>query len=434
MKNFAGLILLATVFLTLLSGCKRVATPNGIQDQARTHYDSLNLDTPEASVRAFLEAFYRADFVTVYMILAPETQYELFRQAEQLKLDTSLFASHSQTDINTLQQEFIAEFSLADLEHNWHIIYHFDSLLLTAAETGMLPILQQEPESVFESRRRIRADGANLVAVRAEFGSDDGPLDFWLIESPEGKWRVLQAVWSGGDSRVFPLAFPPTPLPCSSQEQVINYRNRTPYDRLDLSTPVAAVATFAEAFQHRDYPAVYWILHPDAQREWLLSVALNRYSEVVEANAPDLLQEMAWVQRLHQLEREETINHSESIFAYWIGLRSGFYYRHTPVLPLIMEQLGDPSYLFDQVMLASEGQHLVDMSGSLETLEVQEIVDEDGNSTTRVIANSRDSDENLTIILKQALSGNWRVVQVSNTIEVGGSLPWSVPADSGGEQ
>lgn len=68
---------------------------------------------------------------------------------------------------------------------------------------------------------------------------------------------------------------------------------RTPFDRLGLDSPAAAVARFVDAYRQRDYVTVYWILSPAAQTAWSKDFfAFNMQplmAELPEGRASELL-------------------------------------------------------------------------------------------------------------------------------------------------
>jgi hypothetical protein len=185
---------------------------------------------------------------------------------------------------------------------------------------------------------------------------------------------------------------------------------RTQYESFDLSTPEAAVTTFVDLFQNRDYAGLFVVLAPEAQSDWYAAINRFRYEFIIEASASEgLIDAMGEVIGFDHTETEQ----------------------HPNNIP----------YLFDSVMLYAEEQDAfpIDLRGEVEILRTEESIvpapssaeDSDDDETPLpaidVIVSTEDQGE-LRFRMVQVPSGRWRVYQV---IVPGGDeqrLPWAIKA------
>jgi hypothetical protein len=172
---------------------------------------------------------------------------------------------------------------------------------------------------------------------------------------------------------------------------------RTYYESLELGSPVAAAATFTDAFARDDFMTVWLVLDAQAQFAFQQYVNLIEYdglirSDAIEGDLAALLQE-AWA----------VDNPDRSIDAW---------------------------YLFDQVMLIADRHDAfsIDLSG-----EAVFGVAEPGNGYSDVPAEVEGIDGEVVFRVTGSEGDRWRVHQV---IVPGGDeerIPWSVPGIPSGE-
>jgi hypothetical protein len=75
MKEHIGLIAIILAVLLATPACQSDGRlKSGEENDARTYYESLNLETSEDAVQTFAKAFQREDFMTVYLALDAEAQ------------------------------------------------------------------------------------------------------------------------------------------------------------------------------------------------------------------------------------------------------------------------------------------------------------------------------------------------------------------------
>jgi hypothetical protein len=411
-------------FCCLMSGCQ---TPRKIEDNDitsfRTYYDSLDLETPEAAIETFVNAFQRHDFATVYMILAPASQQTLTLNREFLKRDGV---------VATPPKEFSEAWSnkLFNLEHIYDTLLGYDLLLAVAAEHGALQIHLPGTVTIINSTNSATPLGQSSVDVATGVEGIDGEVVFRMVQSPGDRWRVLQVIWPGGDPAQFPWATKSEYIgeEAHNLSQIRADDERTYYDSLDLSSPEVTVRTFTEAFRQKDFPTVFWILYPATQLKWSVEFGMYRFENIlsVDNESP---QQVLWntemVQNLRGLEDTGVISRGESLLTF--SEMTGGPTQGRLYTPLVMEHIGDTSYLFDQIMLAADKQYLIDLHRPVTILETIHLESSEGETVALVSALLEGTEGMIIFRLKQAPSGRWRVLQV---VVSGGDeemYPWAVP-------
>jgi hypothetical protein len=185
---------------------------------------------------------------------------------------------------------------------------------------------------------------------------------------------------------------------------------RTQYESFDLSTPEAAVTTFIDLFQSRDYAGAFLIFAPESQGAWQSAINLIA------------------VERIIQVESREQVMDA-------LGEIIGFDHTETE------QGVTNSPYLFDTIMLYAEQTNafLIDLRG-----EVEIVGTEDSTVLPRRNAEDTSDDESplpavdvivatdqgeIRFRMVQVPSGRWRVYQV---IVPGGDeemLPWAVKVE-----
>jgi hypothetical protein len=426
-KHFVLFLLLSCWWV---SGCEvqgETDHNNDNQSPVRTYYDSLDLETPETAVETFVAAFQQHDFVTVYMILSPAAQQTLTWNKKLLKRDGIV------TDPPEKFQEALYEKQF-NLEHIYDTLLGYDLLLAVAAEHGALQIYLPGAVTIINSTNSVTPLGQSGVDVATQVEGINGEVVFRMVQSPGDKWRVLQVIWPGGDPTQFPWAVKSEHIgeEAHNLPQIRADNERTYYDSLDLSSPEATVRTFTEAFSQKDFPTVFWILYPNTQINWSVNFAMYRFESIVRLHNRSP-QELMWVsemgQNLQALEDSGVISRNEAnlIALEMTGRISDV--RSDPYTPLVMEHIGDTSYLFDQIMLAADEQYLIELHRPITILETTYLdSSEDEGETIALVSTLLEGiDGEVVFRLKQAPSGRWRVLQV---VAPGGDeemYPWAVP-------
>jgi limonene-1,2-epoxide hydrolase len=413
----------------LLAGCQIVEYDGSEPPSHRTYYDSMNLSTPEAAIETFVQAFQRRDFVTVYLILAPAAQQVLVVNREirdVLGRDSAI----AMTSPEGPSEEFLRAWTrqLQTREHIYDTLHNYDLMLATAAGYSALQIDLPGEVVTVSTSNSLTTSGQPALDVTTRVDGIDGVVVFRMVQSPSEKWRVFQVIWPSGDESEVPWAVPPEYVEKKSegvQQLTTNHQPRTYYDSLALSTPEAAVRTFTQAFQERDFPTVFWVLHPNAQQQWWRHFGLKRFENLVRTSNPSqILWSTEFGRNLHALVESGTINKDES-FLTFLEMSGSLGYKGSPHTPLVMEHIGDTSYLFDQVMLAANEQYLIDLRGQVTIGETRLRKTVDGEMIATVIATLAGVEGEVSFRLKQSPTGRWRVLQV---IVPGGDeekYPWA---------
>ncbi len=167
---------------------------------------------------------------------------------------------------------------------------------------------------------------------------------------------------------------------------------RTYYESLDLSSPTAAVETFAEAFAGDDFMTVWLAFDRHAQFVLQHDMSLLQYGRII---GPDALDDFRnWMQNEFSIETMESV---------------------------------DQWWFFDQIMLVADENDgfLIDLSGDV-SIRREEIKDD----TAVVFAEVSGIAGELEFRLNESATGRWQINQV---FVPGGDedlIPWAVPSAS----
>ncbi|NDJ63122.1 MAG: hypothetical protein GYB67_18525 [Chloroflexi bacterium] len=215
--RFTLLILLAL----LIAGCGvLLREPGAIEPitsvgvgEGRTFYESLDLSTPETAAATFVAAFQRNDFMTVYLVLSYDAQFEFQRSVALFRYDDFIRLPETEDGERPAYFDEIPVFGTglgrAVNEHSpaeaWYV---FDGLMLVAAENDALPI-DLTGGVAFGSRRSAIAvprsgDDLPAVDVAARVEGIDGDVIFRMTQSMSGRWRVFQVIVPGGNEERIP--------------------------------------------------------------------------------------------------------------------------------------------------------------------------------------------------------------------------------------
>jgi hypothetical protein len=429
-------ILLLLLMLWLTIGCVSQKVPDGEKLEAhRNHYDTLNLHTPQAAVETFINAYQRFDFPTVHMILAPAAQQKLLDHRSMLIWDGVNSLASSKEYPEEFSQAFIKRVEIR--EHIFDGIGEFDALMMTAAERNGLKIHLPGKVTIISANNSRTLLDQEAVDVNVEVEGISQTVTFRMVQSPGGQWRVFQIIFPGGDETNYPwsVASTGTATRPDDRVQLGSHKARTYYESLDLTTPQTAVSTFVAAFQQEDFPTVFLILHREAQVAWMSHFLGRDYQNLVNMSEPaQILAATNFGQRLQMFVESGIISQNEASLALFHLSLSGPYQgfpepqmQSIPHIYLVMEHIGDFSYLFDEIMLAANEQYLVDLRGHVTIVETRLRKLTDGAMMATVTTALEGVEGEVVFRLKQSPMGRWRVLQV---IVPGGDeslYPWAAP-------
>ena len=390
---------------------------------ARTYYDSLELDTPELAVQTFIDAFHRADFVTTYMVFAPATQQELRSQGFELSLDNFIQEGLSIEDEELFIQTWTDRIGPDRAEHIQDTMHVFNTMMRSAAELGFMPFQFEKNFEILGTESVTTSDGQEATDLMIMFEGSENSIVFRLMQSPDERWRVFQVIWPGGDETEIPWALGPH---ITSEPMTIVHENTgTGYQEFDLSTPEKAVRVFCQMFREENFSELYWLLHPEAQQKWWFDFGLMRYQNLTRTDE-SLFYETDFGQRIEYLKESGLINNDDILFIS-NNIRNNNDFARSIYTPLVMEHIGDTSYLFDQIMLAARGHYLIDLSQPITIKEVREESLENNETIAIVLVGIEGEAGELTFRLRKTPSGQWRIWQVSAPGGDANMFPWSVP-------
>lgn len=195
MRRMLLVLLVAAVVVPACGGDAQSGSPlNG----ARTYYESLDLSSPEAFVRTFVDAFARDDFMTVWLTLDSQAQFRFHQLFNLLEFDQLLRSD--QVDDFQARLRDIADSQMNEMNDVWYV---FDQVMLTASRNDAF-LIDLSGETSLGAARTLAA----TAEVPAEVEGIEGEVLFRLTLSPSGRWRVHQVIVPGGDETSIPWSVP----------------------------------------------------------------------------------------------------------------------------------------------------------------------------------------------------------------------------------
>ena len=178
-RRFVGALALVLVVMSGAAAAQSTRTP----------FDRLALDSPEAAVARFVDAYRQHDYVTVYWILSP---------AAQKAWTDDFYAFNMEPLIAKLPAGRQSEILMAGIPpmDQWDqqdVSWLFDRVMVTAEAAGALPV--QMPKDGAAGSPQPRADGAVTIG----FGQGTAAVKFRLVRAPSGQWRVFSVSAGGGN-------------------------------------------------------------------------------------------------------------------------------------------------------------------------------------------------------------------------------------------
>ena len=180
----------AALFVVLLalmgSGCadsSDEAVPHG---GARTYFEALDLSTPSAAAEIFLDAFARDDFMTVWLVLLPDSQ-------KMIELSLDLLQYGVVVDHLAIPRAEYKEIYESFPPESIGAWYWFDALMLVADEYDAFTIDLSGPVQI--TGEMVDGDG---VELSAEAAGIEGTVTLHMAKSFKGRWRVRE-VTTGGE-------------------------------------------------------------------------------------------------------------------------------------------------------------------------------------------------------------------------------------------
>jgi len=185
MKEHMRLIAIILAVLLVGLGCQVGGwLESGEQDDARTYYESLNLETPEDAVQTFAEAFQRQDFMTVYLVLDVEAQrLQRLENSQTFSWRHLIGKTADEGWMNDLDYEAIFDTTMDP----WYL---FDQIMLYAANEDDLLINLRGELDILRSEESETRDGVQAMDVIAGVDGVSGEVVFRVVTDRDSRWRV----------------------------------------------------------------------------------------------------------------------------------------------------------------------------------------------------------------------------------------------------
>jgi len=185
MKEHMRLIAILLAVLLVGLGCQVGGwLESGEQDDARTYYESLNLETPEDAVQTFAKAFQRQDFMTVYLVLDVEAQrLQRLENSQTFSWRHLIGKTADEGWMNDLDYEAIFDTTMDP----WYL---FDQIMLYAANEDDLLINLRGELDILRSEESETRDGVQAMDVIAGVDGVSGEVVFRVVIDRDSRWRV----------------------------------------------------------------------------------------------------------------------------------------------------------------------------------------------------------------------------------------------------
>lgn len=185
MKEHMRLIAIILAVLLVGLGCQVGGwLESGEQDDARTYYESLNLETPEDAVQTFAKAFQRQDFMTVYLVLDVEAQrLQRLENSQTFSWRHLIGKTADEGWMNDLDYEAIFDTTMDP----WYL---FDQIMLYAANEDDLLINLRGELDILRSEESETRDGVQAMDVIAGVDGVSGEVVFRVVTDRDSRWRV----------------------------------------------------------------------------------------------------------------------------------------------------------------------------------------------------------------------------------------------------
>ncbi|MBW8010908.1 MAG: hypothetical protein FVQ83_06665 [Chloroflexi bacterium] len=200
------LLFISAAWLLIFGACEFTNDLLGSSDnEARTYYETLDLETPESAVITFSDAFARDDFLTVYLVLSQKAQFQMMQRLNLMQYGYFFQTEHREEVFEdvTLFADGLGEGEHVDM--GWYI---FDQIMLAAKENNALLIDLSGEVTIIDSEDSESEWADDPLDVITEVDGIDGEVIFRMVQSPSDRWRVLQVIVEDGDELMVPWAVP----------------------------------------------------------------------------------------------------------------------------------------------------------------------------------------------------------------------------------
>jgi hypothetical protein len=155
----------------------------------RTPFERLPLDSPEAAVARFVDAYRQRDYVTVYWILSPAAQKAWTDDFYAFNMEPLIAKLPDRRASEIMRTAFPPMNQWDQTDVSWV----FDHVMVAAGAVGALPV--KMPQDGAAGKPQPRPDGAVTIG----FGQGAAAVKFRLVRAPSGQWRVFSVSAGGGN-------------------------------------------------------------------------------------------------------------------------------------------------------------------------------------------------------------------------------------------
>lgn len=253
--------------------------------QGRTPYEALDMSSPEATTRRFVQAWTAQDYLTVFLLLSPQAEWDgseaIFNFMPNRLVpgfDESVQALSPLYAPNDYTADKIKAGGVPIREYEADNSLRFDSLLHAAARAGKLPFVLTADTRVEMGKVGDKHATATLHTPKTD------ALTLTLERLPSGRWKLDQVRWPGASENARPWDGEKGPAKGTADLSLPEPpagQPRTPYEALDMSSPDASVKTFMQAWSSGDYLSTYYLFSPAAAWGTLTAIDSLRMEQLV---------------------------------------------------------------------------------------------------------------------------------------------------------
>ena len=183
-KSIKWMMMMSSVLL-LTSACQIFEKPeSNVENEGRTYFETLDLETPEEAVQTFTEAFQRQDFMTVYLVLDAGTQ-------RQLRIENARTFQWKHLIGERASQDLFDDLDLKVLiEIQFDFWYVFDQIMLHAARQDDLIIDLKGDLDILRNEESKIPDGRQATDVITKMEGVSGEVIFYVVKDSDNHWRI----------------------------------------------------------------------------------------------------------------------------------------------------------------------------------------------------------------------------------------------------
>lgn len=174
------------------------------KSEGRTLVERLDMSSPAAAAKTFLDAYSASDYVTAYFLLSPDAKQGFNELVGSFNFST-LFPGAPASSVPGSKVWGDAAMDDVSFDMLLSTPIAFDDLLYAAEQSGLLAFTLGTPAIAAPTSA---LDGVLALPVSNE-GGKPAALTLEMILMSNGQWRVDRIVWDGSDASKRPWAVLP---------------------------------------------------------------------------------------------------------------------------------------------------------------------------------------------------------------------------------